>query len=440
MNHLIDQMHAVAPPGQQSLDAEVIRQLQKLTARLLVTRINEANAEHARFLGTRQSEICLPEAELRERLGGAVVLVTGGTGCVGSALIRLLEAYQPSVRVVSLSRGLTDGPRYGYAEYRQGDTRDPVTLLRLFNEIEPDVVFHTAGQRDPGLAETEVHQTVTTNVFGTGNVLAAAAAARNTGHVVLASTGKALRLYSPGIYTASKRAAEWLAVTISDQVPVSAVRFAHIVDNSIIYRRLRTQELIRLHSEDAGFYVQSATSAAQLMLLASLDRAQPGFLPIRAITDLGWPVSLLDLALGTLARMPVAPRPIYLSGYDQGYESTMFPGIYDPATAGDVSPLMNALEAATVMPSACPMTDVFLLRGLPLPRRQLDCLYRTCYTRMDQQNPMAIRRALQALSWALLDTTLAGTPRTAIARMAERVPSLTSAEHVRVFAHIRRVL
>jgi FlaA1/EpsC-like NDP-sugar epimerase len=63
-----------------------------------------------------------------------------------------------------------------------------------------------------------VHGTVTTNVLGSRNVLAAAAAAR-VPPVVCASTGKALRPYSPEMYTASKRAAEWVATTAAAWAP-----------------------------------------------------------------------------------------------------------------------------------------------------------------------------------------------------------------------------
>ena len=38
--------------------------------------------------------------------------------------------------------------------------------------------------------------------------------------------------------------------------------------------------------------------------------------------------------------------PIYFSGHDPGYESVPFPGLYDPATAGELSPLLSAFEAA----------------------------------------------------------------------------------------------
>ena len=43
---------------------------------------------------------------------------------------------------------------------------------------------------------------------------------------------------------------------------------------------------------------------------------------------------------------PSLVTPIYISGYDRGYEPIPFPGLYDPLTAGEVSPLLSAFEAA----------------------------------------------------------------------------------------------
>ena len=74
---------------------------------------------------------------------------------------------------------------------------------------------------------------------------------------------------------------------------------------------------------------------------------------MHAITDLGWPVCLIDVALGVLASKQ-SRTPVYISGYDPGYEEVAFPGLYDPATAGDVSPLMNAFETAALVDSPCP--------------------------------------------------------------------------------------
>jgi hypothetical protein len=313
----------------------------------------------------------------------------------------------------------------------------------LIGGIKPDLLFHVAAQRDPGLAEVEVHRTVSTNVLGTRNVLTAAAAA-GVPQVVCASTGKALRPYSPDMYTASKRAAEWVAsgVAASSDMLISAGRFTHVLDNSIIYKRLLSwaQEpedgVIRLHSTEIAFYVQSALESAQLLLLACLG-TQRGEFRIHAISDLGWPVSLLDLALAVLARSG-SPTPIYVSGYDRGYEEIPFPGLYDPLTAGDVSPLLNAFEAGTGVGSPCPMVDAFRVEMAPEPGavKLLGALAEVCDRTED---PHAVRGALNELSWSLLDASLSAAPCQALMRaaaMAQRHRDSLGADHRRVLEAI----
>ncbi|MBV9382715.1 MAG: polysaccharide biosynthesis protein [Streptosporangiaceae bacterium] len=440
---IIGMMRAAAPDGQARLGEESLQRLRDLT-RALITAKPDAVAEHARFLAIGERALCLPEAALAARLGGRCVLVTGGTGCIGSALMGQLAARCPG-RLVSVSRGVTGGwPRQAGAEYRYADIRDRGALNALIGELSPDVVFHVAAQRDPGLAEADVHRTVSTNVLGARNVLEAAAEA-GVPQVVLASTGKALRPYSPDVYAASKRAAEWVASTFaaSGEMLCAAGRFTHVLDNSIIYRRLRNWAaladggVIRLHSPDIVFYVQSALESAQLLLLAVLGSA-PGEFRVHAITDLDWPVSLLDVALGVLAGTGSA-APVYVSGYDLGYEEVPFPGLYDPATAGEVSPLLNAFETAARTGAPCPMTDTFVL-GMapdPGPAKLLAALDEVCGRTRD---PREVRAALDELSWALLDATLRAAPRRALARAAAVASSHRAAlgpGHRRVLEAIR---
>jgi hypothetical protein len=292
----------------------------------------------------------------------------------------------------------------------------------LIASLRPDVIFHVAAQRSPALAEVEVHRTVTTNVLGSRNVLTAAAAA-GVPQVVCASTGKALRPYSPEMYTASKRAAEWVASSAAADTEVlcSASRFTHVLDNSIVYERLLDWAeggVVRLHSSSIAFYVQSALESAQLLLLAFLG-AQRGEFRVHAITDLGWPVSLLDVAVGVLSHKR-SKSPIYFSGYDPGYEEVPFPGLYDPATAGDVSPLLNAFETAAAVSSPCPLIDAFRLDMAPdpAPPKLLAALEAVCER---TQDPGAVRQALDDLSWSLLDATLGAAAHPAITRSAALV-------------------
>jgi len=437
-SEIVMRMRDLVPEHRARLSDAELCGLRHLTQDLLAASPG-APREYGRFLETGRRSIGLPSADLEAWLPGKSVLVTGGTGCIGSALMAQLAGFRPR-RLVSLSRGCTVGPRVNRAEYACADIRDPARLGAVFGDVRPDVVFHVAAQRDPGLAEREVHRTVTTNVLGTRNVIAAAAGS-GARQLVCASTGKALRPYSPDVYTASKRAAEWLLsqAAAGGLACYAAARFTHVVDNSIIHARLLEwceagAGLIRLHSPDAAFYAQSALESAQLLLGASASTGEgSGALSVHALTNLGWPVSLLDMALGVLGRTGSA-APIYFSGYDRGYEATPFPGLYDPETAGDVSPLLNAFEAAQAEQSPCPGADAFQLDVAPVPElaERMQALDDICARTRD---PGPVRAVLDELSWSLLDATLQALPHDALARAAELTAphrDNLNAEHVRM--------
>jgi len=438
---IVAMMRAAAPPGCDSLDDASLRRLGELTRSLLAA-TPEAGHEYARFLAIGGRTLTLADATLDDWLGGKTVLVLGGTGCIGSSLMALLRD-RPVRRLVSVSRGTTSQwPRLAGADYVHADIRDRRALSAIFGEVRPDVVFHLAAQRDPGLAEREVHRTVTTNVLGTRNLVAAAAEA-GVAQVVCASTGKALRPYSPDVYTASKRAAEWLMSRAAQAggTVYSAARFTHVVDNSIVHGRLldwSRSGLVRLHGADIAFYAESALESAQLLLVAGLG-ARPGELRMHVIADLGWPVSLLDIALGVLARTGSA-TPIYISGYDRGYETVPFPGLYDPRTAGEVSPLLSAFEAAAAQRVAYGMVDAFPLT-FAAGREPGEHLLALAEASAATREPAALRAALDELSWSLLEAALGTVAQPLLARAARLTAphqaSLTQ-EHQRMLAAIER--
>jgi dihydroflavonol-4-reductase len=101
------------------------------------------------------------------------VLVTGGTGFVGGALVRRLLADGRMVRVLVRSeRGAASVARLGATPIR-GDLSDPRSLRVAMQDVA--TVFHAAGLnamclRDPG-------ELFRTNVDGSGNVIRAAAGA-----------------------------------------------------------------------------------------------------------------------------------------------------------------------------------------------------------------------------------------------------------------------
>ena len=417
---LVAAMCTVVPQGRASLDQHEISLLRPLT-RLLLSESPESEAEYLRYLAIRDRFLPVPMGTVGGWVKDKTILVTGGTGCIGSALIGRLSGLRAG-RIVSVSRGVTRGwPKTSGAEYVYADVRDEPALMSVVTDVRPDVVFHVAAQRDPGLAERAVHRTVTTNVLGTRNVIAAAERA-GVPRIVFASTGKTVIPYTPDVYAASKRIAEWLAANAARRGDIlcSAARFTHIVDNSIVHQRISEgceSGLVRIHGPHSVFYTQSALESAQLLICAGLE-GRRGSLGVHAISDLGCPVDLLSLALGALSRTG-SDSVIYFSGYDPGYRGYVpFPGQYDPRSSWETSPLVNAFEARVGRHAEYGHVDVFPRR--PLISVKLEdhflALQETCAKTRD---PELIRNELDALSWSVFDATLDTIPIDALLRILD---------------------
>ncbi len=359
---LLRRLEQAAPPGYAAPPGRTVERLRALTAELLGARPG-APDEYRRFDAVRHRTIT-PPPRIAAAVAGRTIVVTGGSGCVGRALLGELAALRPG-RLISLADAPPADPVPG-VDYVGADVRDGTVLDLLFGRHRPGIVFHLAAQRDPGHAEREPVAALDTNVLGTRNVLAAAERA-GVRRFVYASTGKAMRPWTPDVYAGSKRLGEWQVAEAAARgtMACSGVRFTHVVDNSIILRRLRAWcsrgDVVRLHALDTMFYVQSARESAQLLLTALTAEADDVF-RLHLIRDLGWPVALLDLALGAMAAHRTT-APLYVAGPERGYERVAYPGLFDPRYAGEISPLINAVEAPDARPSECPAVDV-----VPMPR------------------------------------------------------------------------
>jgi len=108
-------------------------------------------------------------------------LITGGSGFIGSALVRaLVEREQvPVVNVDNLTyaanpRSLGDlasRPRY---HFERIDICDADALRRTFAQYQPDAVFHLAAESHVDRSIDAPHDFVRTNVLGTSTLLAEA--------------------------------------------------------------------------------------------------------------------------------------------------------------------------------------------------------------------------------------------------------------------------
>jgi NAD(P)-dependent dehydrogenase (short-subunit alcohol dehydrogenase family) len=377
-------------------------------------------------------------------LAGKTLMVTGGTGCIGSHLLDLLTRGGART-IVSVSRGVTMPIRtVRGAQYACADVRDRRQLTRLVEQIRPDAIFHLAAVRDPARAEKYPAVALGTNLLGTRNVLGAAASC-GVSRVVYASTGKAVRYSTPDIYAATKKLGEWMAAATvaATDVSVSAVRFTHVVDNSLIHAKLKIQAregLLSLHGPDIAMYAQSALESAQLLLIAAGTENRGTGLAISTLRNLECYFELLDIALGVRFRYgPTAA--IRFTGFEPGYEEVTSPGQYDPFQSAETGPLVNILEASGTSAAHMGNVNEFRLRILSdsnMPAH-MDSLLRALE---DGASPRLLRSLLDGAMWQLLNEAFLGADPAClerVARLALNVP-LRLTEHDDINSVLRSAL
>lgn len=127
-------------------------------------------------------------------LRGKTVLITGGTGSFGNAVLgRLLAGSVRECRVLSRDEKKQDDQRRKYGnpklKFYLGDVRDPQSVLAAMRGV--DYVFHAAALKQVPSCEFHPLEAVKTNVVGTENVIEAAITC-GVKRVVCLSTDKAV--------------------------------------------------------------------------------------------------------------------------------------------------------------------------------------------------------------------------------------------------------
>lgn len=139
------------------------------------------------------------------------IVVTGGTGSLGTALVNRLLA-RPDVDLVTIlsrdelkqydmQRALGDEPRVDFA---LGDIRDPARLSEVL--ASHDTVIHTAALKQVVMGEHNPMEYILTNIIGTVNVIEAAISQRLKRAVVVSTdkAASAVNLYGGTKFVADK--------------------------------------------------------------------------------------------------------------------------------------------------------------------------------------------------------------------------------------------
>ena len=105
------------------------------------------------------------------------VLITGITGFVGSHLVDYILANHPQTEIHGIKRWRSpkDNIRHVLDKVKlcDCDLRDLGSLIRVFGDVKPDVIFHLAAQSFVPTSYNAPADTLDTNVIGTCNLLEA---------------------------------------------------------------------------------------------------------------------------------------------------------------------------------------------------------------------------------------------------------------------------
>lgn len=179
------------------------------------------------------------------------ILITGGTGSMGSAFAKYLTQYQPK-KLIIFSRGwlaqnelrsqLDELP---FMRYFIGDVRDKNRLYRAFKGV--DIVIHAAALKDLPTSQYNPTEAMQTNVVGTQNVIDACIDCK-VQKCLFISTDKAVAPCNT--YGSTKALAEhlWINANLTaadDNIRFSVCRYGNVVGSAgsvvLVWRKLLEQ-------------------------------------------------------------------------------------------------------------------------------------------------------------------------------------------------------
>lgn len=225
--------------------------------------------------------------EFSEMFKDKTLLITGGTGSFGNAMIKgFLDSQLKEIRIFSRDEKKQEDMRI---EYKNDKLNFVIGDVRNFNDINQammgvDFVFHAAALKQVPSCEFYPMQAVQTNILGAENVLEAAAR-NNVRRVVVLSTDKAV--YPINTMGMSKAVMEKLAVSKARDSRVNqinavytATRYGNVMCSrgSIIplfIKQIKSGEPLTITNPNMTRFMMSLDDSVDLVLFAFKD-GNPG--------------------------------------------------------------------------------------------------------------------------------------------------------------------
>jgi len=207
-----------------------------------------------------------------------VLLITGGTGSFGNAVLRgFLNTDIKEIRIFSRDEKKQDDMRKVYTDdklkFYLGDVRDINSVNDAVRGV--DFIFHAAALKQVPSCEFYPMQAVQTNVIGTENVLNAAIAAK-VKKVIVLSTDKAV--YPINAMGVSKAMMERVAVAKSrnlddNETMISCTRYGNVMASRgsvipLFIDQIRNNKTITITDPAMTRFMMSLDQAVDLVIFA----------------------------------------------------------------------------------------------------------------------------------------------------------------------------
>jgi UDP-N-acetylglucosamine 4,6-dehydratase/5-epimerase len=249
------------------------------------------------------------------------LLITGGTGTFGNAVLRrYLKAGIAEVRVFSRDEKKQDDMRRRWADprikFHIGDVRNEQSLKDAMAGV--DAVFHAAALKQVPSCEFFPIEAVRTNILGAENVLNAAIAA-GVKRVIVLSTDKAV--YPINAMGISKAMMEKLAVAKSrvagQTTVICCTRYGNVMASrgSVVphfIRQIQAGQPLTVTDPCMTRFMMSIDGAVDLVLWA-FEHGNPGDTFIQKA-----PAATLDTLAKALKQVFAADNPIQVIGTRHG--------------------------------------------------------------------------------------------------------------------------
>lgn len=265
---------------------------------------------------------------MKNRFDGATVLITGGTGSFGNALLELLRGSGVrEIRVFSRDELKQEHMRIKYGDPRIkfyiGDVRDRGSLDGAMGGV--DYLFHAAALKQVPSCEFFPMQAVQTNVAGSANVIESAVR-HGVARVVCLSTDKAV--YPVNAMGMTKALMEKVTVAaarsiVSGPTVLSSVRYGNVMCSRgsvipLFISQIRTASPITVTVPEMTRFLLPLPQAVDLVTFA-FENARQGDLFVRKAP--ACTVEVLAQALKNLFASDVPVRVIGMRHGEKIYET-----------------------------------------------------------------------------------------------------------------------